>query len=103
MSEYEITTEEREQPRLDECPYCGGPGEIVSLLKRKHDLIDPDEWELETSYGRKFQARCGGDKCPVQPETVLCDSPDEAAEMWNTRAEAKPAASTNFSGGGSTS
>lgn len=57
---------------LDTCPYCGGPGEIVSLLKRKHDFVDPDEWELETSYDRKFQARCGGDKCPVQFK--WCDS-----------------------------
>ena len=53
---------------LLECPFCG---EVPELLPGLH---------------RGFSVECENPHCAVSPETRrTCDTPEQAAALWNTR------------------
>ena len=72
---------------LRECPFCGGPAEVVRLVRPLGEPCDADGWYSDHRIEFAYQVRCEGGDCPVMPDTVYCDSPDEAAELWNRRAK----------------
>jgi Restriction alleviation protein Lar len=52
------------------CPFCGGEAQV-----------------LRAAEVGKWYARCNlfKNRCYVMPRTNSSDSPEDAAEMWNTR------------------
>ena len=72
---------------LPTCPFCGGPAESIVMIRAKRPSVQAFDWEPLSSYDQKFMFRCAGGKCPVMPETVLCDTPEEAAELWSRRVQ----------------
>ncbi len=54
---------------LKKCPFCGSPGEIK-----------------ESNEGARYKASCSGTKmCVGELIYRWFDTPEEAAEAWNTR------------------
>ena len=60
-----------EEIKLKPCPFCGSEAEL-----------------LEDAYGsRRFWfVACHAVSCKIGPHTHRCDTPQEAAELWNRRA-----------------
>ena len=72
--------------RLKPCPFCGGNAEVAHLVRPLGQPSDAAGWYSDLHMEHAWQVRCEGGDCPVMPETVYCNSPDEAAELWNRRA-----------------
>ena len=51
--------------QLKPCPFCGSKATLYQTY----------------CYG----AKCTAEKCKVHPNTMACDSPEEAIEVWNKR------------------
>ena len=56
---------------LKPCPFCGGEADLIN-----NDYV----------YEKWF-AGCHNGKCPVQPETYIHGTKDEAINAWNRRAK----------------
>lgn len=61
-----------EEIKLKPCPFCGREAEIVSSKLN--------------SGGRVWYVQCPWTDCEVSTETFDRDTPQEAAELWNCRA-----------------
>jgi len=59
---------------LKPCPFCGGEAEIL------RQNIGSDFYEY------RYWACCSDQYCPAGEGTILKESPEEAAEIWNRRA-----------------
>ena len=57
---------------LKPCPFCGGKARLDNRF---------NWWWVACTSGRKI--------CKVNASTIQFDSPDEAVEVWNRRAEPK--------------
>lgn len=66
-----LEAEMRDQIRLKDCPFCGGPAMAENLRDRGQGY----NW---------YSVGCRYDECPVRPSAVHPDIMT-AAEMWNQR------------------
>ena len=58
------------------CPFCGGDAEIIVFRWNEGGV---------PSYGRSCAVRCTTRTCGMQ--TGMCGHPEEAAAIWNRRAD----------------
>lgn len=66
---------------LKPCPFCGGKANIRAVMI-------PVKWiKNEPILRKKYCAECVNDKCYVAPVSDEKDTEEEAARIWNMRAE----------------
>lgn len=66
----------KESPRLRECPFCGRKPQKV----RQHQLAG------FSSIYYTVDCKAPKSKCPVNPQTMFFKSEEAAIEAWNRRA-----------------